>query len=280
MTSDLFTFYKENFILIFHKTGSIIKIYNVKRRIIMYGFFNDNNPLLNILDFLGKMIILNCLWLVCCIPVVTIGASTSGMYTAMIKIVKGTDHISTTEFFKGFKRNFLQATLLFLIIAALIALSTLTLLVSLQIASIIKYLAIFAAVLGYLISVILIFIGFPLQAMYDDTLMTQIKNSIILAFRSPLMFVLSIVGWVIGALLTLNSYYFFRYFGFIWACFGCAFLFYLSTRCVLNIFSKLTTQRDVKETEEPTEEPIFVDASESEPKPGDKKLTSNKKVIK
>ena len=58
---------------------------------------------------------LNLLWLVCCLPIFTIGASTTALYYTSFKIAKDEGSFLTTMFFRSFKQNFKQATLIWLI---------------------------------------------------------------------------------------------------------------------------------------------------------------------
>ena len=58
---------------------------------------------------------LNLLWFICSIPVFTIGASTTALYTVTLKIADETESNITKQFFQAFKRNFVQATRLWLI---------------------------------------------------------------------------------------------------------------------------------------------------------------------
>lgn len=58
---------------------------------------------------------LNLLWLVCSIPIVTIGASTTALYYVMLKVVRNEESNVTSMFFRAFKENFKQATVLWLI---------------------------------------------------------------------------------------------------------------------------------------------------------------------
>ena len=44
----------------------------------MGGLFSYDSKLMQILNFIGDLIILNVLYLVCCLPVVTIGAAQIG----------------------------------------------------------------------------------------------------------------------------------------------------------------------------------------------------------
>ena len=63
---------------------------------------------------------LNLIWLVCSIPIFTIGASTTALYYVTLKIARGEETSSVTRmFFRSFRENFRQATVLWLILLAL-----------------------------------------------------------------------------------------------------------------------------------------------------------------
>lgn len=61
---------------------------------------------------------LNLIWFVCSIPIVTVGASTTALYYVMLKLARGEEGNVTTMFFRSFKENFKQATVLWLIMLA------------------------------------------------------------------------------------------------------------------------------------------------------------------
>lgn len=58
---------------------------------------------------------LNLIWFVCSIPIVTVGASTTALYYVMLKLARGEEGNVTSMFFRSFKENFKQATVLWLI---------------------------------------------------------------------------------------------------------------------------------------------------------------------
>ncbi|MBE6122003.1 MAG: DUF624 domain-containing protein [Erysipelotrichaceae bacterium] len=58
---------------------------------------------------------LNLLWLICSLPVFTAGASTAALYSVMLKIADGKESTLTKAFFASFRRNFRQATKLWLL---------------------------------------------------------------------------------------------------------------------------------------------------------------------
>lgn len=61
---------------------------------------------------------LNFIWLVCCLPIITIGASTTALYYTSFKIAKDEGSYITTMFFRSFRQNFRQATVIWLIMLA------------------------------------------------------------------------------------------------------------------------------------------------------------------
>ena len=58
---------------------------------------------------------LNTLWVLCSLPIFTIGASTTALYKVTLKIADETESNITAEFFKAFRANFAQATRVWLI---------------------------------------------------------------------------------------------------------------------------------------------------------------------
>ncbi len=61
---------------------------------------------------------LGVLWLLCSVPLITIGASTTALYYAVIHSVKSDDGYASHMFWRSLKRNFRQATVLWLTLAA------------------------------------------------------------------------------------------------------------------------------------------------------------------
>ena len=62
---------------------------------------------------------LNVLWLVCSLPIVTAGAATTALYYVTLKIAENEEGDITQQFFRAFRSNFKQATILWLILLAL-----------------------------------------------------------------------------------------------------------------------------------------------------------------
>ena len=52
-------------------------------------FFNYDSPFWSFMSRIADLVIVNILWLVFCIPVFTIGASTAAMYRVTLNLVRG-----------------------------------------------------------------------------------------------------------------------------------------------------------------------------------------------
>ena len=84
--------------------------------------FKFDGPVLRIMDMITNLLILNFLTLICCIPIVTAGAAFSALHYVMLKIVRGEESYIARNYFKAFKRNFKQSTILWLIMLVVYAL--------------------------------------------------------------------------------------------------------------------------------------------------------------
>ena len=82
------------------------------------GLFNYDNPVWRFIGKLGDLILLNLLWTVCSIPVITLGASTPAVYYVTLKMVRDENDSTVRSFFHSFKDNFKQATAIWAIFLA------------------------------------------------------------------------------------------------------------------------------------------------------------------
>ena len=79
-------------------------------------FFSYESKFSQLLMKLCYACYLNLLWLLCSLPVFTIGASTTALYYASLKVVRGEESYVGRRFFRAFRENFRQATVLWLIL--------------------------------------------------------------------------------------------------------------------------------------------------------------------
>jgi uncharacterized membrane protein YesL len=149
------------------------------------GLFNYDNPVWRFIGKLWDVLVVNILWIICSIPVVTAGASTTAMYYVTLKLARDEDGYTIRSFFKSFKENFKQATaiwLIFLLTGMLLAFdvyyfikmaapsSLRTIMISVFVAMIFIWSAMFTYV-------------FPLQARFYNPVKRTIFNSFFMSIR-------------------------------------------------------------------------------------------------
>ena len=143
-----------------------------------------------VLSRLIDCILLSILWFLTSIPIVTIGASTTALYYTSLKIVRGEDHALGHMFFRSFRENFRQSTVLWLILLAtgLFLAGDGYLAYRLRAASTgapaVLWTLILALVIGAAVvyTIVLLFV-FPLVASVSNTNWAMLKNSFFIGAR-------------------------------------------------------------------------------------------------
>ena len=162
--------------------------------------FNLDNWIMRFFSRIFDIVILNFTFIICCIPIVTIGASLTAMYSITLKMVRNEESHIIRGFLKAFKQNFRQGT----IIGMLAIIITLFITVDLRIIGIIgddrlkvmQVLCYIVAIWGYIIFLY----AFPLLARFENTIKEVFKNSFVLSvvnFKWTILFILLDVPFVL-----------------------------------------------------------------------------------
>lgn len=80
----------------------------------MSRFFNPDNPVMEFIAKVFDLVILNLIFIFSCVPIITIGASTSALSYVTFKMVRGEDPYIWRNFWKSFRQNFKQGTLVWI----------------------------------------------------------------------------------------------------------------------------------------------------------------------
>ena len=77
-----------------------------------------DSRLYRITSRIEELIVLNLLLVVCCVPVVTIGAAVTAFYAVLLRMLRGENGRIHKDFFQAFRANWKQATVIWLILLA------------------------------------------------------------------------------------------------------------------------------------------------------------------
>lgn len=80
----------------------------------MSRFFNPDNPVMEFIAKIFDLVILNLIFIFSCVPIITIDASTSALSYVTLKMVRGEDPYIWRNFWKSFRQNFKQGTLVWI----------------------------------------------------------------------------------------------------------------------------------------------------------------------
>lgn len=149
----------------------------------MGGLFNMDNKFFTVMSRVADLMILNIIWIICCLPIVTIGASTTALYYVTMKMVKNEEAYIVKSFFKSFKQNFRQSTIIWLIVLVVGIVFALDLYILLQVdisfENIIRY-GIYAMMAIYFLITAYIF---PVLAKFYNSIKNTFKNAFFISIR-------------------------------------------------------------------------------------------------
>ncbi|MGN0999813.1 MAG: YesL family protein [Faecousia sp.] len=84
----------------------------------MHDLFSPDSKVMKLLGRIADIIILNILYLISCIPILTIGAATSALYTVCFRLGTDAEGPVIKGYFAAFRDNFKQGTIVWLVILA------------------------------------------------------------------------------------------------------------------------------------------------------------------
>lgn len=148
-----------------------------------HGAFNQEGPFMAVLYKISDLFLLNILWILFSLPIVSIGASTSALYTVTLKMVRNEESYIFRSFIKAFRQNFKQATILWFLFAAVGG----VLYFNLYVAASGKIFAQnFFFIIFTIMTILYLMIGsylFPVQARFDTNVLRILKISAYLSLR-------------------------------------------------------------------------------------------------
>lgn len=164
-------------------------------------FLDIDGPLIQFLSKMADLMWLNILTMICCIPIITAGASLTALNYMALKIVRNEEGYITRGFFKAFKENFKQSTAiwcLFLVVACVLGVDyRIMATTDVKIGRVLRILILITA----MITVFTLLYVFPVQAKFSNSVMRTIRNAFILSIvqfpKTILMIVLYALPHVI-----------------------------------------------------------------------------------
>ena len=196
-------------------------------------FFSPDSKFAQVMTAVGEMILLNLCWIIASLPLVTIGAANTAMYTVMGRRLREEGSGTIAPFFKAWWRNLKMSTLFWVAQVLISASLSLSLFLTLPV-----FFKVICVVLLLLVTLVFSTI-YPQIARYRNRWFPYLRNALILLVLR--------LGWVLlnlGLLLLPAALFLlfpaeFLQFGYLWLMLGFSTWFLLSAEIMQKVLQPL-----------------------------------------
>ncbi len=203
----------------------------------MGNWFRQSSVITRALSLLADVALLNLLWLICSIPILTIGASTAALYACLFARQRG-EPCGASDFFRAFRAHFRRATALWTIalFAGIVLYVDAQFTISASFPLHQVLLALYAALaLVLLIALPFLFVAPALEA---KTVLLAYRSSLLLGIVNLPRTVAVLLLWSIPVVWLIFSPNSFWHYGWIWIGLGFGLLAFLSAKLMKKINAK------------------------------------------
>lgn len=137
----------------------------------------SNSPVIAFLNKMADLILLNIIYVICCLPVFTIGAATTAMYYVCIISIRQGDGYVVRRFFESFKREFKVATIIWIPMSIIWLVMGFDLFFWYRMGTLFsKIMFILSAVVAFVLLIVCMYL-FPVLAKFEGSIKALVKNA-------------------------------------------------------------------------------------------------------
>ena len=198
----------------------------------------------NVIDKFGDLFFLNIYFFITCIPIVTIGAAFTALYTVTNKMVKDDESPVKEAYFKAFRENLKQGTIIWIV--DLIYLFLMYVQYSYVITSNSETARIIYVILGFefILAAFAIPLQFPMVARYENTTFNLMRNALVFSLANLGTWIKIFFIWSFPSMLYFLNPRILVYTWFLWALFLTAFFTYVSSMLLIRFYDKIEKPRE------------------------------------
>lgn len=214
----------------------------------MHALFSPDSKFMTVMSRIGDLVILNLLVLLTSIPIFTIGASVTALYTVCFRFGTDREQPVFRSYFRAFRDNFKQATQIWLILLVCGAACCFDIYIFLSLPSMLRYVSVVFCIA--LVLVVLVFsYALPLLSQFENKNKNILTNALFLSLgylpRSILLAALNVLPWV---LLATNIITFMQA-GFLWVALYFSAAAYVGTLLLKKVFAPYMPEEPDEENE-------------------------------
>ncbi len=194
---------------------------------------------LRFMDTFGDLVFLNIVFVVGCVPLITIGAAFTALYAVTLKMVKHEEGSVVKSFWKAYKANMKAATKVWAVILCLFAVMYVMYCFAAgmpqdQSTIMIIFIGLMMLLLAFILPLL-----FPLVARYENTTFNYIKNAIFISVSRIWLWFRCFISWMAPVLLMLSQPKVLAYGWYAWLFLLCSLLAYSNSMVIRKLFDEL-----------------------------------------
>lgn len=229
------------------------------------------------LEIFGNLFALNIVYIITCLPIITIGASTTALYAMTIKMIHHEEGTLIKTYFRIFRENFKKATIAWIIVMVACAVIWAEYLVVVGTGnSGYGSFYLFVGLIEIVLLALVLPFLFPLIGRYDNTLINTFKNSFLLSISNLGSWLKIVLIWVAPTYFSLAYPIIILNIWYLWLIIMFALMAWCSSLSVNNVFQKIAKTQE--ENEEKKKDPEYAKKLEEKKKAKKKNNKEPEKV--
>lgn len=223
----------------------------------MSSFFNMDSPVMRFLGRLADVMILNIVFLITCLPIVTIGAAWTSLSYVTLKMSRDEESYILKSYFKAFRQNFRQSTVIWgICLAAMFIFYIDYQIIGNMDHSMAQVMFVLLTVVAILFGLTLLYV-FPVLAKFDNTVFNTIKNAFLISVANlprTLLMLAVIVGSVVLTFLSAQTIAIGM---LVWIMVGFALIAFINAHFLVKVFDRYIPQEEENSAEPVIDGSVF-----------------------
>ena len=210
----------------------------------MSSIFEVDGRLFRILNRIGDLVILNLLCLFFALPIITAGASFQALDQVLLQIIRKEDPQIVKSFWKSFKRNFFQSTMIWLFFAFCITILIVDVILTRSMFPPYRQIFLYLCVVGGIVIGSMMLYAFPLIGRFENSTRKTIKNSFLLTIGHAPKTIMMLTCWLLPIIVISLDLGLILFFAIVVWVIGISGIRYLNCMIINGIFKQIEGEHD------------------------------------
>lgn len=207
-------------------------------------FLDNESSFGRLMTRCGIIIGANFMFIIFSWPIITMGPALVALHHVMLKVLRGDGVLNPfKEFWAGFKSNFKQAMIYWLILIGIIIFGVIDVRFCAQMGGVLKAFQYAIYAIGIIVLAISIYM-MPVMAAFADTIPHLMRNALFFVARNPIRLLIILFFNVFPLYLTYTDAQMQPLYAFLWAMFGFGAIAMLTSTLLINDFNKYLPKVD------------------------------------